>query len=386
MIGRLVPNCLLSRLVFALLACTSLAVFARSGKTEFAWQRECVGQFEFDLPGKVDLPISRWADVIDGWSEYAFVPQSTYNSANKFLGARDQGYQKGVQTWGSKQVIDDALIFPGPDIALDDFALLQEGIASAQERRRKSLKVELGVEDTDRLKLTPGATKDTFIWEYRSGRDVFLWRGGHTFLYRELGGMPVQNINDRVKYVVENLRARDTFVVPKGEGICIQGGYLPEVKNPSYAVGVTYRLKEHPEVEIFFKEAYSIANRSSGDSVRSAADQVRLFWEARFGGDDKEHKLIHPHIPGVVQFPNVTIGDYKGKSSFVELTHKDDSVDYGYMAYALGDADGEHFPPMLMIYVVRTASRAVGEPLSKDQIKEMAERIVASVRRRPTSQ
>lgn len=386
MIGRLVPNCLLSRLAFALLACTSLAVFARSGETEFAWQRECVGQFEFDLPGKADLPISRWADVIDGWSEYAFVPQSTYNSANKFLGARDQGYQKGVQTWGSKQVIDGAIIFPGPDIALDDFALLQEGIASAQERRRKSLKVELGVEDTDRLKLMPGATKDTFIWEYRSGRDVFLWRGGHTFLYREHGGMPVQKINDRVKYVLENLRARNTFEVPKGEGMCIQGGFLPAVENPGYAIGVTYRLKEHPEVEIFFKAITAAANDRVRGELRVPEKEVRFFWEANYGADDKQHKLIHLHVPGVVQFPNVTIGGYKGKSSFIELTHSDDSIDYGYMAYVIGDPDGEHIPPALMLYVIRTASRATGEPLSKDQIKEIAERIAASVRRRPTSQ
>lgn len=386
MIGRMVSTRLISLLLFALLACSSLAASVRSGRTEFAWQRECVGQFEFELPGKVDLPIPRWADEIDGWSSYAFVPQATYNPANKFLGARDQRSQEGVQAWGSTQEIDDVPIFPGPDIAIEDFALLQEGIGGAQEHRRKRLKVESGVEDTDRLKLMPGATKDTFIWEYRSGRDVFLWRGGHTFLYREHGGIPVQKINGRVRYVVENLRARDTFEVPKGEGMCIQGGFLPEVENPGYAIGVTYRLKEHPEVEIFFKAITAAADFRVSGNLRVPDKEVRFFWEANYGADDKQHKLIHLHIPGVVQFPNVTIGGYKGKSSFVELTHKDDSVDYGYMAYVMGDADGERFPPTLMLYVIRTASRAKGEPLSKDQIKEIAERIASSVRRRALTQ
>jgi hypothetical protein len=49
-----------------------------------------------------------------------------------------------------------------------------------------------------------------------------------------------------------------------------------------------------------------------------------------------------------------------------------------------GDASAKEDSPTLMLYVIRTAKRAKVEPLSKDQVKDIAERIAASVKRRAT--
>jgi hypothetical protein len=369
----------LSLLIF----CCSTPALAPDALRKFTWQKGCVGQLEFELPGEVYVPIPHWADVLDHRDSYAFLPSSIYNRSNSFLGVgpRDPMFTDDVYAWRSRQSIEGSPLFPGPEMTLDDFGLLRQGIAVVQGERKAELVAELHPEEAEKIKEMSLATKDGFIWAEGLARTVFLWRGGHTFLYR-VGGADEQKINARVKHIVEDLRSRDTFEAPPEQGLCVQGGFLHERNNPSHVIGVTYRLKEHPEVEIYLEEKASPNNLRGTTSIRGPAEEVRFFWEANYGADDKQHKLIHPHIPGVVHFPDVTIGGYKGKSSFVELTHQDDSIDYGYMAYAIGEAANDRYPPTLMLYVVRTAKRAIGEPLSKDQIKEMAEHIAASIRRR----
>ena len=49
-----------------------------------------------------------------------------------------------------------------------------------------------------------------------------------------------------------------------------------------------------------------------------------------------------------MHFPSVKLGGYDGKASYIEITHKDDSLDYGYMANVKGDPDAKEDSPALM--------------------------------------
>jgi len=73
----------------------------------------------------------------------------------------------------------------------------------------------------------------------------------------------------------------------------------------------------------------------------------------------------------------ISTGGQKGKVLFVTITRMDDMQDYGYVVYV----EGGHATPSQMLYVIRTASRAKGKPVSKDELKDMATQIMASVKR-----
>ena len=73
------------------------------------------------------------------------------------------------------------------------------------------------------------------------------------------------------------------------------------------------------------------------------------------------------------------MGGQAGKGMFVTIHRYDDSIDYGYIAI-VNDIPNT---PSQMLYVIRTAARAKGEPVGKDELKDMAEKIIASVKRHP---
>ena len=71
-------------------------------------------------------------------------------------------------------------------------------------------------------------------------------------------------------------------------------------------------------------------------------------------------------------YRSIKMGGQAGKGMFVTIHRYDDSKDYGYIAVTES--------PSQMLYVIRTAARAKGEPVSKDELKDIAEKIMASVK------
>ena len=78
----------------------------------------------------------------------------------------------------------------------------------------------------------------------------------------------------------------------------------------------------------------------------------------------------------------------EGEYSVVELTRKDDTIDYGYFASAIDDPEKIANPTNLQMFVIRDAQNAKAkgvEPMPKDEFIQLAKAIAATVQKRPVS-
>lgn len=368
--------------------CASCLGLANAASSDNAWRTECVGRFSFDLPGEAVVAFPYLVEATQGNHAYFFATDTVPGESTAPWKHRDQA-------WNAYQRVNDrGAIFTSDEYTLASFPKLKLAIDEIWSGKKRALVADGDSAQADNIVAEPLTLKDAFAWRFKAAHtrmsqsdtlQAYFVRSGHVFFFQDEDEDP-KALTKRVTAVLSNVRAREMFEVPAEPGICLQNAFLPDQGGVKRSVGVPYRFKDHPEVEVFFSDSSAGPLPRANSKRQTAADEVQFFWEARYGSGDKQHKLIHPHVPGIAQFPDVRLGGYKGKASFVEITHRDNSIDYGYMAYVKGDAGANEDSPTLMLYVIRTASRAKGEPLSKDQIKEMAERIAASVRRRPMAQ
>lgn len=147
--------------------------------------------------------------------------------------------------------------------------------------------------------------------------------------------------------------------------------------NEKYNMAVTYRLKDHPDVTIFFQDFGT--NPGPGDrrpdEKMNAKDYVTYFWNTRYGHSFRDLK---PYGKG---FSAPTIDNRKGSAAFVKFTRFSKNVDYGYVAFVKGNSDEN--TPDLLFYVMRDSRQAKNQPpMDKDGLEKMAEHIVSSVKRR----
>lgn len=351
-----------------------------------AWRSECVGRFAFDLPGEAEVAFPHLIEAAQGNHAYFF--------SSDVVPGRAAAWEPQDQAWSAYQRIGDrGAIFTSNEFTPASFPKLKMAVDEVWGGKKRALLNDGESGQADNISIEPLAFQSAFAWRFKSAHtrmsqsdkvQAYFVRSDHVFLFQDEDEDP-KALTKRVGTLLSNLRARDLFEVPAEPGICLQYAFLPDQGATKRSVGIPYRLKAYPEVEVFFSDSTAGPPPRANSKRQTAADEVQFFWDARYGSTDKQHKLLHPHIPGVVQFPDVTLGGFKGKSSFVEITRSDNSIDYGYMAYVKGDANASADSPTLMLYVIRTAKRAVREPLSKDQFKELAERIAASVHRRPTA-
>jgi hypothetical protein len=209
-----------------------------------------------------------------------------------------------------------------------------------------------------------------------------FWRGDRLF----------STINDEGKYDNEmryfsnHLRSRELYEVPQEPGLCLHYGFLPDDGTMRRIISLTYRLKDHPELEIYFRDR-SAPKMLPADRKGTVSDDVKNFWNSDHRTFGKgELRLISPHIPGTMTFPDVKIAGFTGKRSFVKITQEDEAgvkhVDYGYAAIVRGDGTAKDDRPDLLLYVISDYRRLKGTPLTKEQIEEIANHIAASIKRR----
>jgi hypothetical protein len=205
----------------------------------------------------------------------------------------------------------------------------------------------------------------------------------------------------------KNLVTRKTFEIPGPNDVCIPFAYIKDDGKKFRMVGVAMRLLDHPDVEIFFKDMDARNQEPTvASQFRGSRGQVEYFW-SYYGptlGTKLDGVLDHYH--------HIKLGDYTGQYAFASIARpipgndgyeeRDETdsqrksrvtkemnegkvpVDYGFMAYYQGDETKAN-EPNLMLYVIRTASRAVAagkQPVTEAELKTMAMQIAASIKRR----
>ena len=249
---------------------------------------------------------------------------------------------------------------------------------SYYSQTKKDLANSLAKKDNEQAQFIEPITSpfpNSHAWKWGSTY-YLLWRDNRLFSVRYRDGE--LNTFASPQYISNHIRSREIFEVPKEQGLCLHHAFLPDDGTLPRAVAMTYRLIDHPEIEIYFSD-----NFANHDDKSTPEQIIKTFWQLwGSGAYAKKLQLINPHIPGVVHFPDVELAGFKGKRSLVEITNPDGSLDYGYFAFVRGDKNAKEDRPDLTLYVVGKNVNATGTPLTKDEIEGIANHIAKSIKRR----
>jgi hypothetical protein len=95
-------------------------------------------------------------------------------------------------------------------------------------------------------------------------------------------------------------------------------------------MGVTYRLKNHPDVTLFFQDL-GMQPKAGKEDKLNEKDYVRWLWNWQYQWSAVSKEVIKP------EWRAITMDGRKGVATFVKSVYKDGSVNYGYVAYVQGD-------------------------------------------------
>ncbi|WP_027209560.1 T6SS immunity protein Tli4 family protein [Burkholderia sp. WSM2232] len=311
---------------------------------------ECVGRYALALPGPVDVATTT-PQILDGEfirnpTQFADGQPAMYSSFGfngSFIVVQNppagwvEGYLKKKRHFvklNAEKIIEDQGFFPREVDASNSFAISGDGVS------------EFNV--------------------YKDGRFI----GFKAVSYD--GGRAL--VRQRARDTFMNLHVRQPYQVPVEEGACLPGIFVSQSRAVNVSnVGVTFRLKEHPDVTIF------LADRSAGDLSKMTSQQRNEFvWTS-----DAIGRVIHLHGP-LRYRPTMMAGRW-GTASFATVTGYDGATDYAYLVTVQGDPNATVDTPDLELLVQRTARYAAKgvPPVSGDELERIAKAVAASVKRRP---
>jgi hypothetical protein len=179
-------------------------------------------------------------------------------------------------------------------------------------------------------------------------------------------------IRKRAMDVLANLHRRNPYEIPNEAGICLPGVFVADTaEDRGRTIGVTFRLKDHPDVTVFLLDS------SAGDLSKMTSRQRNEFvWTS-----DAVGRVIHLHGP--LRYRPTIMAGRLGTASFATVTRYDGVTDYAYLVTVQGDPNASVDTPDLELLIERTAKYAKGvPPVSGDQLEDIAKAIAASVKRR----
>ena len=188
--------------------------------------------------------------------------------------------------------------------------------------------------------------------------------------------------NALLEQSLKRFRPRALFDIPPetDNGLCMPYVFIAdEDKNKGKIhreIHVTFRLKAHPDVEIYFMDDSATMPDPNLKVVMDAKRELESFW--------RQYREKELQLEGGLErgFRTVHLAGREGVATRVNITRQDDAEDYGYTAYVKGDDVAVEDTPNLMLYVIRTAAHTRGTPMSKNEVFKLAEQIAASVKRR----
>jgi hypothetical protein len=179
----------------------------------------------------------------------------------------------------------------------------------------------------------------------------------------------------RTEDVLNGLAIRHANEIPKGDGVCLPDMFIADNGHDSARqIGATFRLKNHPDVTIFFLDEKALA----ADPRLTSKQKSEFVWGYEYG-IGKRIKL-----EGTMPYRAVKLDGREGVATSAAITRDDDSTDYGYLATIQGDPSAPIDTPNLLLLVERNAQHPKGNPpVSAQELDQIAKGITASIRRRP---
>src|SRR5574343_488405 len=343
------------------------------------WKTDCVGRFNLELPEQVEVTMP--FDVLYQHPDTTITGPS--RGAVAFFGAGAGYHFPGAkQTTGVYDASEkdtqwvNTTIGTGPKVDAAGFAqhgeafdqkVLKDKRYFLEKSSRKEIAATINLIETD--------LPNSRVWSQGGSYTYLLWRDGRLFSIKDWDEPDLRN--EFVPYVAQHIRSREHFEPPKDQGLCLHSAFLPDNGNFPRRIAISYRLKDHPEVEITFSDGLDLGYQFDSD-----ADYINDFWVKSHNWGAEQIRLLNPHVPGVVHFPHIKLGGHDGRRSLVELNYRNGKKDYGYLAFVMGDPNATEDKPNLQLFIKSRNMQATGQPLTREEFEALANRIAASIKRR----
>jgi len=383
------------------------------------WKNECVGYYQLELPDNLEVALYPVEDVVNPGKQpesdggiktrlYAS-PKITFG---KTVSIQDKDsvqaqftefyygqYKLGISSQARTPI--DWLAYKRKVAADMDFRV--EVARQYEERNFKSFdepvtpKIEFNRKHDYLIKDYP----DAFTLYVNRTYSLYINEDEHLYhfwrKYQKDTGDKSQTVEKQLRdsepeilSLLNRFRPRKLYEVPKEQGFCLPYGFIAgDSGHEPRNMGVTYRLKEHPDVTIFFQD-FGMNGEMSRDKG-SMKEAVTHMWNNRYLMGAKKKELLSPKWKNIkmdnregmatfvkATYSNVPVYDYKG-----HVTEHLNYIDYGYLAYIRGDKENRNEVPDLLLYVSQNTKQLNGKPpMGKDELKKLAEHIASSVKRR----
>ena len=322
------------------------------------WKTECVGRYQLSMPGEIEVATNKPSH--DGFTDNA-----------SFSDGQKAPFSQ-MRYFGYLDVISPA---KEPDVVN-----LKNILSSNREKAKKELLRSNSEKEKNLGKLMKPLTyfaPDLFGWDsenYMPGLYYFLDNKIFAHSLTNYEDDALRAINKKhFNAFLNGFRSRPLYEIPKQPGVCIPYGFIADDGTAPRNIAVTMRLIDHPDVEIFFLDSlYQLSPGEHSDSKQ----EILLFLDQYAS----KQKYVDTGFWGT---HTIKMSGQKGSGLFFTIARKDDTIDYGYIVSVKGDFSATTDTPAQLLYVIRTASRAKGEPVNKDELKDIAKKIVASVKRHP---
>jgi hypothetical protein len=322
------------------------------------WKKECVGRYQLSVPEDIEVAMNK--PSYDGFTDNA---RFTDGQKALFSQMRYFGYLDVIAPAKESDVIN-----------------LKNILSNNREKAKRELLNSNAEQEKNLGKLMGPITEfspSLFGWDgenYMPGLYYFIDNKIYAHSLTNYEDESLRSINKKhFSAFLNGFRPRALYELPKQPGVCIPYGFIADDGNAPRDIGVTMRLVDHPDVEIFFRDSsYQLSPGEHYD-----ADKEITFFLDQYS---RKQKYIDRGFFGA---HSVKIDGQKGRGNFFSIARADGSMDFGYIASVKGDFSATKDTPAQMLYVIRTAARAKGEPVSTDELKDMAEKILASIKRHP---
>jgi len=372
------------------------------------WKNECVGYYQLELPDNLEVALYPVEDVVNPGKQpesdggiktrlYAS-PKITFG---KTVSIQDKDsvqaqftefyygqYKLGISSQARTPI--DWLAYKRKVAADMDFRV--EVARQYEERNFKSFdepvtpKIEFNRKHDYLIKDYP----DAFTLYVNRTYSLYINEDEHLYhfwrKYQKDTGDKSQTVEKQLRdsepeilSLLNRFRPRKLYEVPAEQGFCMPYGFIAgDSGHEPRNMGVTYRLKDHPDVTIFFQDLGMEPGAGfQRPENESAKDFVTYLWNRKYQWSSISKELISP------KWRSIKMDGRNGLGTFVKSTFKDGSVDYGYVAYVQGNHKARNLEPDLLLYVMQDSPQVKNQtPMGKDELEKLAEHIVSSVKRR----
>jgi hypothetical protein len=312
------------------------------------WKTECVGRYQVGVPGEVEVAViayKHWFDE-NNPSPYRFGDDTV------------APFSGGIET--------------SSIVNASEYAFLRKKLQNNGDKSNQEMRDSYANDLSNLVKPYTTGYPYSFGWQDKNGIRVFIYSNHRIINY------PSRQENEIQRFLT-HFHPRALYEIPSQPGVCFPYGFIADDGKAPRSVAVTMRLVDHPDVEVFFKDGSDPYGYTADTNTPEV--QLRSFWDG-YSRDD----LIKIIKMDTHYFHDIHIGEQSGKAAIVTITNRNGTTDYGYAAATVADFDRKTSAPSQMIYVIRTASRAIAkgiQPVSKEQIKDIAEQMMASIKRHP---